>query len=332
MSLDPYQIVKSVLVHANRFSGSESMLLQRPPAYLGDPFYYPVHAIERDLAVAAFNIDGLHAEYQRIVAELSMPPFTIALRREINTLPKIIRARLSKWGWDYVLGPGGLGRIRDRLETHQKIKRDALLDAARSWREGENIEPHPGADRFADEAIRLGIKPPLSPEQGEREFYPRYDEWYVSSALGDKLPHVTPEEHGQLGQAIDRLAGLFGREDSPERLREYAELNRQAQEPTTEPANPVLRPKVKSDSEAHERTPIQVALPRRNRGGRPADTDIVEDRRIAEAWKTGQYGSLEDLANAFGKRKPDVRKSLDRHRKRASRDAKIKPRNSGLER
>jgi len=50
--------------------------------------------------------------------------------------------------------------------------------------------------------------------------------------------------------------------------------------------------------------------------GRPQDTDQAADKRIAEAWGTGEYKNLEELANALDKRKRDVRLALDRHRKR----------------
>jgi hypothetical protein len=52
-------------------------------------------------------------------------------------------------------------------------------------------------------------------------------------------------------------------------------------------------------------------------GGRPKDTDVEEDRRIAEAWNSGSHASLEDLASAKGKSKYEVQRALDRHRKRA---------------
>ena len=56
-------------------------------------------------------------------------------------------------------------------------------------------------------------------------------------------------------------------------------------------------------------------LRRGRRKGVPA-SDVKEDQRIADAWATGQYASLEELATAFGITKPDVVAALDRHRKR----------------
>ena len=56
MSLRSLLIVKDILIHANRFSGSESMLLQRPHPTWPYPFFYRVSCIEKDLSEAAFYI------------------------------------------------------------------------------------------------------------------------------------------------------------------------------------------------------------------------------------------------------------------------------------
>ena len=63
---------------------------------------------------------------------------------------------------------------------------------------------------------------------------------------------------------------------------------------------------------------------RRNKGGRRSDTDTKLDRRITEAWQTKTYESLEALAVSFRMCKDDVRRALDRQRKRAG---KTPPRN-----
>ena len=69
----------------------------------------------------------------------------------------------------------------------------------------------------------------------------------------------------------------------------------------------------------------------KRQGGRPPDTDAKEDRRIAEAWKSNRYASLEDLAIAFKMTKKEVRHALDRHRHRDSggRTRPRKPRQEG---
>jgi hypothetical protein len=52
------------------------------------------------------------------------------------------------------------------------------------------------------------------------------------------------------------------------------------------------------------------------RRGRPPDTDKETDKRIAEAWDSGRYESLDGLANEFRVKKIDVTRALDRHRHR----------------
>jgi hypothetical protein len=54
----------------------------------------------------------------------------------------------------------------------------------------------------------------------------------------------------------------------------------------------------------------------RRRLGRPADTDPVADRRIAEAWRTRRHESHQALGDAIGITKREVQMALDRHRKR----------------
>lgn len=57
-------------------------------------------------------------------------------------------------------------------------------------------------------------------------------------------------------------------------------------------------------------------------GGRKPDTDEKADARLAEAWATGQYPTIAELAQAFGVRERDAQRGLDRHRKRGTRRVK----------
>jgi hypothetical protein len=71
-------------------------------------------------------------------------------------------------------------------------------------------------------------------------------------------------------------------------------------------------------------TRSEPASSRGKRAGRPTDTDVKEDRRIATAWKTRQYESYEELAAALGKSKSEVKRALDRHRHRVGKTASRK--------
>jgi len=50
--------------------------------------------------------------------------------------------------------------------------------------------------------------------------------------------------------------------------------------------------------------------------GRKPDTDLAKDRMVSEAWNTGHYRTKADLARELGEREDDVRRAIDRHRKR----------------
>jgi hypothetical protein len=58
--------------------------------------------------------------------------------------------------------------------------------------------------------------------------------------------------------------------------------------------------------------------PSRPTGGRPSDTDHDGDRRIADAWHMNKYATKADLAREMGKNPSDVKRAIDRHRKRKS--------------
>jgi hypothetical protein len=67
--------------------------------------------------------------------------------------------------------------------------------------------------------------------------------------------------------------------------------------------------------------PASAHKPRPKRGRKP-DTDPKADARIVEAWATRQYGSIAELERAFGLRKGDGKRAMDRHRKRTKRSEK----------
>jgi hypothetical protein len=58
-----------------------------------------------------------------------------------------------------------------------------------------------------------------------------------------------------------------------------------------------------------------VSKPKAAKQGRPPKYNWRVDRKIAKAWKTGQYSSKEQLGVAFGMTRPDVIAALDRDRK-----------------
>jgi hypothetical protein len=71
-----------------------------------------------------------------------------------------------------------------------------------------------------------------------------------------------------------------------------------------------------AENESQHSAPIQDTETRRPKRGRPADTNEKEDRRIADAWDSGQHKTYEDLASILHIPKRDVELAIDRDRKR----------------
>jgi hypothetical protein len=219
MSRDPYYVLQDVVNCAKLFSRSEYILFEPVPGHGPYPYIAPLHEIEKDLASYAFGFMQFHSEYKLYFGKLKPHLNSVRLRRAIDALPEKIETRLQRWGWDFVLADDGMKRVIERLKAHEETKWRAFLDAALSWRVGRSVEPHSGADDWADEAERLGITPTMTPEEGERVIWDRHREWYATPVLAETEPNVSNEEHGELAAAVDKLVRLFDRLDSPEKLR-----------------------------------------------------------------------------------------------------------------
>src|SRR5262249_26038398 len=125
--------------------------------------------------------------------------------------------------WAYALTPDGLHEIRERLRVHRESTYLPLLDAALSWRLGRKVARHEAADDLAGKAEMLGIKPTMTPEEGENVIWDRHRVWFTTPALAGKVPTVSPEEHGELGEVVDELERQFRRLESPEKIKEHVE-------------------------------------------------------------------------------------------------------------
>ena len=68
--------------------------------------------------------------------------------------------------------------------------------------------------------------------------------------------------------------------------------------------------------EGAARDATSTSMKVRARMGRKPDTDIDADRRLSEAWQTGAYLTYAALATERRISKSEVRKAIDRHRKR----------------
>jgi len=94
--------------------------------------------------------------------------------------------------------------------------------------------------------------------------------------------------------------------------------------------DPVIRTATKGPAVANAagsgRAEANFKQTKANRGRRKgsAASDVKEDQRIADAWATRQYASLEELATTIDITKPDVVAALDRHRKRQAKPESIR--------
>ncbi|APW58787.1 hypothetical protein [Paludisphaera borealis] len=214
MSRHPYYILEDILKHARHFLGSETMLVERLPGPY--PFFQPLCQIEGGLASNGHWLNHFYLEYKDRLSQLPAHPFSIGLRREIDRLPDMVGRRFQNWGWTYALTTDGLQEIRDRLKAHREATYFPLLDAAFSWRLGINVAKHDGADKLADEAEMLGIKPTMTAEEGEKVIWDRHRIWFVTPALAEKAPILSLEEHAQLVEVVDELVRQFRLLESPE--------------------------------------------------------------------------------------------------------------------
>ena len=210
-------------------------------------------------------------EYGECTAGMELPPFPIHVSREVDEIAEAIRERLLRWGWEFLLTPRGMKELDERLKAHRSTKKFPLLDAARSWRSARKVRKHLGADALADEAIRLGVPPTMTPEEGERVINDQHREWYESPSLGDDAPSFSTEEHEDLSRSIDVVSAYLRNVVAPHALAETRErLEREVREgsfPATDIGHqPEMEPKETETDEAVESTTRVLALDEDGRG------------------------------------------------------------------
>ncbi|MDG3006083.1 hypothetical protein [Paludisphaera mucosa] len=115
-----------------------------------------------------------------------------------------------------------------------------------------------------------------------------------------KFKHSSDVDYARYISTPARLAGLIALIDGlPPFEFDFSIL--------AEPPPPAPSPKPRQEATV-------TGPPRR---GRPADTDPNMDKRIFDAWRTGRYSTYGGLAVDFDITVNDVRKAIDRRRKRA---------------
>src|SRR5262249_26170002 len=149
------------------------------------------HIIEAGLARNAFWINHYLGEYGLVVADLSPHPFPVRLRRALDRVVELVIERIHRWGWEFVLSPNGLVLVDEKLKLHDETKYVSFLEAAVAWRSGKDVAPHANADAWHREGELRGIKPAMTPDEGEKVIWDRQRDWYMSPVLADSLVQIS---------------------------------------------------------------------------------------------------------------------------------------------
>ncbi len=238
------------------------------------------------------------------------------IKRKLDRFISTIKAQLERWGWGFIQDADGEARIRARIEAHDQDKRVPLLRTALAWRSMPDVQDHRNADGLADEAERLGLEPlelppGTSPETAEEQTWARYYEWRDTPVLGSDLPSRTEDELLVLAKASDVLRfhaeWLTVPEGETAAVESDPESDAVPSAADARDERDTLAPGQKT-SNTETAPSASSRSSQRRRGGRPSDTDPKEDRRIAEAWQTGQHARLDDLARTLGITKRDAKR------------------------
>ena len=210
------RILDDLVTYARQFRDHDEWIAD-PLNRLGQNM--AVFEMEKRLSGAASGFLQTFNEYKARVAELPHNPFSLPLRRAIDAIPGLIESRLRQWGWDLsILTPEGSRTPVRRCKADEEARTRALEEAAVSWRTpGKDLKPNRRADDLAFGAEQRGIKPmpTMPPEDAERAYHQRNEEYCMKLMIGQVIPQVTPDEHDQLCRAVTELAMLASREWSP---------------------------------------------------------------------------------------------------------------------
>jgi hypothetical protein len=130
----------------------------------------------------------------------------------------------------------------------------------------------------------------------------RHGQWVNEEEKGSPWAYsrlvaaIVPSE-----QRLDDLARLADAAQTPDRPGGAAPL-------------PAVRPAVPIGAETETRQG-EREKPKGRRGRKP-DTDPKADKRVADAWRSGQYPTYADCGKALGKSAKEIKKALDRERHR----------------
>jgi hypothetical protein len=177
----------------------------------------PTRKIEMGLACAALDIFDANALIDKFTRLVHTRVFPREVEREVKLIVRIVRGQTTRWGWSEIMDSGDKLLIYDRLHEHEVRCFIPFLRACLYWRSMPNVERHPWADKYADEAEGKGLEPlDLSGESDPTERVTElHREWNAGPALGPCFPDFTDNEERELGLALDIIC-----REAPVRLSE----------------------------------------------------------------------------------------------------------------
>ena len=336
MSRHPYEILADLLKHATRFCSAESDLTSPVPPGYDYPIFHPVSRLEESLAKSGGWCLHFWGEYGDRTSGMKPPADPLEVRRDINALGEMIKHRICRWGWRFLLMEEGISEVDRRLKIHRETKYHPLLDAALSWRLGARVKQHGTADALANEAESRDITPTRTPQEGERVIWDRHRQWYMSPALAETGPSISSEDHGELVSTCEQLSAYHARCMSPYELRAHQhKLELEVRETPYDLPHLGHHPNAKSDGDHQHQPPNQVAEPRSNKGGQPdvrPKTKILflasnpirmnslaldeEVRAITAQIRSAEHRDTIELVSAWAVRSDDLQQLLLQHQPR----------------
>lgn len=257
--------------------------------------------------------------------------------------------RLQDWnkveGWIWSGNPdemtllirelGGLKAIVEKLaKSEESLKSDSPPEKRYSGIIVRLKELQGKIEKITKKIISepLSVMEPMYNDILERVFLsPEWDDIIVKSAKEIELDLIgfeklilekTSWDKEVMKDALCSLSKLVETSDFDDFIQELSRIQRRIEKESQvisdqkRPLSEVtaVEPKTKGPSD-----PNEGSVKNKKKRGRPSDTDLKEDKRLYEAWKSGGHGSLEDLATQESKSKRDIHLAIDRHRKRIGR-------------
>jgi hypothetical protein len=104
---------------------------------------------------------------------------------------------------------------------------------------------------------------------------------------------------------------------SPKNTKRFYCIQSTVMLPTDEPT--IGNEKATQVPKEHTSLATKLSEPRKSKRGRPIDTNLKEDKRIYEAWKTKSYKKYSECDRALGLANGTTYSAVERHRKRLER-------------